>query len=159
MRRGWSRNDAPWGSPTDHAPAVPPTDHAPAVPRVRQSVPPSPHLVIFSCFRPSVGFATIMPSPGPPQAWDLSPGAHGVVHVLSRSDVDTIASSETGYKRCLVRFLFFPRACLGDNLFCVALAICLTSACAAMGYFVHRVLFVANIIVIDAICCGLCRLE
>lgn len=48
------------------------------------------------------GFATLTPSPGPHQGWEISPGVHGVLHSILPSDMERIEDVETGYRRCEV---------------------------------------------------------
>ncbi|CAB1111935.1 unnamed protein product [Ectocarpus sp. CCAP 1310/34] len=54
------------------------------------------------CFCHRAGYATLAHSPGPPQSWETSPGAHGVLHVISPSSLEKIAASENGYEKRLV---------------------------------------------------------
>eukprot|EP00752_Nemacystus_decipiens_P006290 g5670.t1 len=51
------------------------------------------------CFCHRAGYATLAPKPGPPQSWEGSPGAHGVLHAISSSDLKKIAASENGYRQ------------------------------------------------------------
>ncbi|CAM9948621.1 unnamed protein product [Ectocarpus fasciculatus] len=54
------------------------------------------------CFCHRAGYATLALSPGPPQLWETSPGAHGVLHAISPSGLEKIAASENGYTKRLV---------------------------------------------------------
>ncbi|CBN75310.1 conserved unknown protein [Ectocarpus siliculosus] len=54
------------------------------------------------CFCHRAGYATLARNPGPPQSWEKSPGAHGVLHVISPSSLEKIAASENGYEKRLV---------------------------------------------------------
>lgn len=57
----------------------------------------------YTQISPHVGYATIAQRPGPSQSWEVSPGVHGVLHVVSPSDMERIAGFETGYQKRLVR--------------------------------------------------------
>lgn len=51
------------------------------------------------------GYATLVQAPGPPQSWETSPGAHGVLHAISSADLNKIAGSENGYRKRMVSYV------------------------------------------------------
>ncbi|CAM9759694.1 unnamed protein product [Discosporangium mesarthrocarpum] len=43
------------------------------------------------------GFANVVHAPGPPQAWEAFPETHGVLHVITREEMELVAKKEAGY--------------------------------------------------------------